>query len=188
MGKIKAAKYFSITTDMWSSLAHHGYIAVTIHFINQNFEMENFLLDTREMLGSHTAENLAEELQAAVLNEWGLSSTNLAAVVTDNASNILCALSNLEWSNFGYFSHTLQLAVVEATSIPELSRALGRLVSHFHHSLNSSYLLKQKQLDLHVPQHSLVQEVSTRWNSSYYMVERVVEQQQLHFLSFVKEI
>jgi len=54
-----------------------------------------------------------------------------------------------------------------------ISKALGRgrnLVSHFHHSTKSSYVLKQKQRDLHADELSLIQD-ATRWNSSYYMVE-----------------
>ena len=31
---------------------------------------------------------------------------------------------------------------------------------------------------MHHTQHNLIQEVTTRWNSTYYMVERIVEQQQ----------
>ena len=51
-------------------------------------------------------------------------------------------------------------------------------MSHFNHSSKSTYLLKQKQDNLHHPHHSLIQDVTTRWNSAYYMVQRVLEQQQ----------
>ncbi len=53
-----------------------------------------------------------------------------------------------------------------------------RLVAHFHHSSKDTYILKQKQIYLHLKQQSLIQDVATRWNSSYYMIARVVEQQQ----------
>ena len=55
-----------------------------------------------------------------------------------------------------------------------MSHALARcrqLVGHFNHSAKSNYLLKQKQTDLHHKQLALIQDVSTRWNSVYYMVE-----------------
>ena len=65
--------------------------------------------------------------------------------------------------------------------LPVVSKAVARcrrLVSHFHHSSKSSYLLKKKQEDLHHPTHSLIGDVVTRWNSTFYMTERVLEQQQ----------
>ena len=62
--------------------------------------------------------------------------------------------------------------------IPQISKALTRprrIVSHFHHSSKSSYILKQKQIDLHVSQ---LKDVTTRWNSTYYMIDRLLQQQQ----------
>ena len=60
---------------------------------------------------------------------------NIAAIVTDNGSNILRAVSNLEWPNFTF-----------STSTPEICKALGRckkLASHFHHFPKSSNLLNK---------------------------------------------
>ena len=65
--------------------------------------------------------------------------------------------------------------------VSQVSKALGRarnLVSHFHHSSKSSYVLKQKQTDLHTDHLSLIQDVATRWNSTYYMIERIIRLQQ----------
>ena len=179
--QVTNTKSFSITTDMWTSMANQSYMSVTAHFVDDEFQLRSALLDTKEFLGAHTGVNIAAELEA-VLDEWGLSASNIAAVVTDNGSNIIRAISDLEWPSITCFSHTLQLAVIEGTtSTSEICKALGRcrkLAGHFHHSPKSTDLLKQKQSDLHVPPHRLIQEVSTRWNSSFYMVERIVEQQQ----------
>ena len=63
----------------------------------------------------------------------------------------------------------------------QVSRALTHtrnLVTHFHHSPRSSHLLKEKQSDLKYPSHSLVQQVTTRWNSADYMLQGILEQQQ----------
>ena len=87
----------------------------------------------------------------------------------------------LGWPHMPCFSHTLQLAVEDAMKLPEVSKALARcrrLVSHFNHSSKSTYLLRQKQADLHHKQLSLVQDVPTRWNSTYYMVGQILAQRQ----------
>ncbi|XP_050305061.1 zinc finger BED domain-containing protein 4-like [Anthonomus grandis grandis] len=51
-----------------------------------------------------------------------------------------------------------------------------RLVTHFNHSglAQENLLAIQKKLSL--PEHQLVQDISTRWNSTFYMSERLLEQ------------
>ena len=114
------------------------------------------------------------------LSEWKLSDQNLVGVVTDNGTNIVAAIDDLNRTNvyFPYFSHTLQLGIHKAVVLPSIQKALAwckQLVGHFHHSSKSSYLLKQKQEALHTKQHMLLK---GRWNSSYYMVKQILEQQQ----------
>ena len=50
------------------------------------------------------------------------------------------------------------------------------IVSHFHHSVKSSDKLAVMQKQLAVPEHKLIQEVCTQWNSTYLMFQRYVEQ------------
>ena len=105
----------------------------------------------------------------------------LAAITTDNGANVKCAVMLLEWDHVRCFSHTLQLAVDKVLHQPDVSKALAwcrHLVSHFNQSSKSSYILKEKQADLKYKELALIQSVATRWNSSYYMVERIISQQQ----------
>lgn len=63
--------------------------------------------------------------------------------------------------------------------VNQVSRLLGnirRAVSFFHRSTTAAHILEQKQEMLHLPKHCLIIDVSTRWNSSYNMVERYLEQ------------
>ena len=57
-------------------------MGVTIRSIDGNF----CLLNVKELLDSHTGENIAE-LLSEIMNNWYLSSTNLSDVITDNGSN-----------------------------------------------------------------------------------------------------
>ena len=125
------------------------------------------------------AYNLSGDLQES-LTRWNLSEDKLVAVTTVNARNIVNAIEILSWQHFGCFAHTLQLRVMKTMQVPQVSKALGRarnLVGHFHHSSKSSYVLKQKQTDLHTDHLNLIQDVVTCWNSSYYMVERIIQLQ-----------
>lgn len=47
----------------------------------------------------------------------------------------------------------------------------------FHWSTVAAHILEQKQEMLHSPKHRLITVVPTRWNSSYEMIERYLEQQ-----------
>ena len=171
-------QYFTITTDGWTSRANCNYISLTVYYINKNWEMCYYLLETAESLEDHTACNLAAGMQAA-FDRWDLTTAILSAAVTDNAKNISLAVEQLNWSHVGCFAHTLQLEVQKAMELPEMSRALGRakrLVSHFNHSCKSSNILRKKQKDPKHPEQCLIQSVPTRWNSAYYMLERILQQ------------
>ena len=151
--------HFAITTDAWSSRAGHSYITCTVHYITPSWKLQRHLLDISECSVNHTAVNLASELEA-ILNNWGVCVIDMSECTTDNASNIVSAMSVLEWPHFRCFGHTLQLAVKEAIEIPQVTKAIAcarRLVSHFHHSTKSSYVLQQKQAALKHDQLSLVQ-------------------------------
>ena len=187
MDRVKAslgdATSFAMTTDIWSSRANDSYISYTFHYIvddGHDFIMKSHLLEVLEFPDSHTGENIMVELEE-VFSRWSLCCSNLAAFVTDNGSNMIRAFNLLGWPRVCCFSHTLNLAVEEVFKIPAVSKALARLrrlVSHFHHSVKATYVLKEKQQLLQHTDLMLIKDVSTRWNSSYQMVERFLVLQQ----------
>ncbi|XP_053573689.1 E3 SUMO-protein ligase ZBED1-like [Bombina bombina] len=78
------------------------------------------------------------------------------------------------------FAHTLNLASQRALKVATLSRLLGRvrrISTFFHRSTTANHCLKEKQKCLGLKNHKLITDVTTRWNSSYDMVERFLEQQ-----------
>ena len=140
-------KYFSITTDCWTSRAQHSFMSLTVHYISAEWTLQSHMLETGEITTGHTVVNLSSYLEEC-LDRWNLQSTQVSAVVTDNALNITAAISRLEWQHFGCFSHTLQLDVQKAISLTDVSRAFGRARKHFHSSVKSTNILRQKQQDL----------------------------------------
>ena len=98
---------FSLTTDIWSSLANDSYISITAHFL-EGFERQNMMLSVASFNVSHTAENIAakyEELQQI----WGFDADLIFMVLRDNASNMKAAFRRVGTDSFGCLAHTLQV-------------------------------------------------------------------------------
>ena len=171
--------YVSLTTDIWTSRTQQAYLTVTAHFITGKWKMESKVLQTSEMPERHTRVNISERLKAAAC-EWKIANDRLATVVRDNAANMVLAVDLVgEWDDLGCFGHTLQLAVNAGLNLYPLSRLLAvarKLVGHFKHSVTAVASLNNKQKAMNVPEHRLIQDVSTRWNSTYFMMERLAEQ------------
>jgi hypothetical protein len=56
--KILAHRYFTLTTDSWTSLAHHSYTTCTTHFIDKNtWKLHSLVLGIFEKDGTSTAIN-----------------------------------------------------------------------------------------------------------------------------------
>ena len=111
------------------------------------------------------------------MEEWGI--THVTAPVHDNAANAVNAAELTEWPHFGCVAHTLQLAIKSGLDLPVISRltaASRKLVGHFKHRILVMSALKGKQAQLGNKEHHLLQDVVTRWNSTYFMMEHLCEQ------------
>ena len=93
---MKGLDYFSITADMWSSGKMEPYLAVTIHYIDRDWNLKSHCLQTLFVPEDHTAENLAPLLRTT-LDSWCLLENRLACITTDNGSNIIAAMRILKW-------------------------------------------------------------------------------------------
>jgi hypothetical protein len=175
--EISICESVALTTDTWTSNVTDSYITVTAHFINKSWELCTRVLCPSEMPERHTGENIAIRLNQAV-EHWNIQS--VSAVVHDNAANANSGVSQTGWPHFGCVAHTLQLCInsgLGVSVISRLSAASRKLVGHFKHSSVAKAGLKAKQELLGIQPHSLIQDISTRWNSTYFMYERLAEQQ-----------
>ena len=100
-------------------------------------------------------------------------------MTVDNASNMTVALEVAGAQKLGCLAHTLNLASNKAMSIQSLQRVLAKvrsIVTFFHKSNIATEMLKEKQLALQLPQHKLINDCKTRWNSTYQMIQRFLTQ------------
>jgi hypothetical protein len=142
--------------------------------------MVSFVLETFNLCVNHTAENIAAEL-VRIADEWNIAE-KVVAIVTDNAANMVAAIRITRWKHIPCFAHTLNLIVQGALSAAketaDLKKKCKDMVTFFHQSTKASDKLKEVQRQLGVPEAKLIQDVETRWNSTFYMFQRILEQQE----------
>lgn len=143
--------------------------------------MKSVLLECAPMSGSHTAENIKENV-LRILQNWKLKDKVLI-VVTDNASNMKSAVEKMGYRHFGCYAHSINLIVrsctTESTPKETISGVITKvksIVAHYKRSVKATekLLIYQKQNNIAIPR-KVLQDVSTRWNSTLKMSQRFVD-------------
>ena len=58
--KLAEVEYYSATTDLWTSRATHPYLSYTIHFVDHNWDLKSFCLETVPLFDDHTGANIKQ--------------------------------------------------------------------------------------------------------------------------------
>lgn len=139
------AEFVTITTDMWTSISTEAFIAVTAHFVTQNWQLKSMLLDCCRFEGTHTGEHIRSGI-SNICQEWGIED-KVQAIVTDNARNMLCAVDLLAFSHWPCFAHTLNLIVKDAVeTVQDLRSKVKTIVKYFNKSTTAADIFKKIQL------------------------------------------
>nr|XP_054594715.1 zinc finger BED domain-containing protein 4-like [Nothobranchius furzeri]XP_054594718.1 zinc finger BED domain-containing protein 4-like [Nothobranchius furzeri] len=174
--KLAQVNKVAITCDGWTSVAQDHFLTVTVHYIYKGRMMQN-VLSTEAVYESQTGLVVAKEI-SSVVEQFNLGQKVIAATV-DNASNMDVALKNLNFLKVGCFAHTLNLAAQKVYDIPAVSSWCAKIrsvVVWLKRSSLSKTVLREKQRLLNLPEHNVILDVKTRWNSLFLMVERFIEQ------------
>ena len=139
------------------------------------------MLQTASFPENHTAENITENIEEILAN-FSLDCYRIVAVVHDQGSNKE-AFSRLmkeeyRWESTNCAAHRIQLCVEDGLKINAIAWLVGasqKLVNHFKHSTVATAALANRQKSMSMPVKKLVQDCATRWNSTYYLLERTVE-------------
>lgn len=176
--EISKATAVSITSDMWTCLNNMvSFLSFTAHWLNEDFVLQHRVLQMKHFTGSHSGDHIRSVLEE-LASKWDIAS-HIHLIMRDNGPNMVKAVNESPFVGKGCFIHTLQLAIKASLHVENVSDALTcarKIVTHFNHSSTAQEKLKTIQKELNLPEHQLVQDVTTRWNSTYYMLERIVEQ------------
>lgn len=77
-------RYLCVTADVWSSRSQ-SYLGMTVHFLNESFERESFVLAFRQLTTRQTYAVLASEI-LKVFNEYSILVDRVTHIVTDGGS------------------------------------------------------------------------------------------------------
>ncbi|XP_016103368.1 zinc finger BED domain-containing protein 4-like isoform X2 [Sinocyclocheilus grahami] len=174
---VKKVTAVSLTSDLWTSINMGAYLAVACHFVDSNTCLNSVLLGVLKFPQAHTAENLAH-LKASLMEEWGITN-HVTCLVTDGAANMIACGRELRLRHTVCIAHTLNLIVKKALDqtpvLADIRAKARKLVGYFRSSVTAKEKLAQLQQQMGRPTLKLLQEVETRWNSTFQMLHRLVE-------------
>lgn len=178
--KLSSAEHISLTSDIWTCQhTNEGFISFTGHWLDNHFVHNHLVLNCKHFPGSHTSEAIKNTF-FDMLHMWDMDISQVHVMVRDNGANIVKGCKEAGIVSVSCFIHTLQLCVMETMdsqrSISDLVAVCKRIVGHFNHSSVACSKLKDIQTELNMTPKKLVQDVPTRWNSTFYMVKSIQEQ------------
>ena len=169
----KEMKFFSATTDMWSSCTIDPYLSFTIHYISSSWELISYCLQVHFMPEQHAGENLELAL-TSTLQEWDLDEKQLVSITTDNGSNIKLACTLLGWSRVSCFGHNLDLAIrksLDDQRVDRVVRLCRKIVATFSSSWKRTKALQEALQQQGLRVRKLRADVATRWGSTIFMLK-----------------
>jgi hypothetical protein len=170
----------SFTVDLWTAeYTTQSYMSLTAHWLTSAFHRKAAVLQCELFEAQHTANQISTTF-LRMLDKWSISISNCHLVLHDNGANIIKAfrdINNIEHASC--FAHTLQLVIKDGLLsqrfVIDILSTSRTLVGHFKHSSSATSQLHKLQQDLNLTPTQLIQDVPTRWNSSFYLLKRLVE-------------
>lgn len=173
--ELASAEYVALTGDHWTSVSDTNYLGVTAHHITKTWELKSFVMKTEER---HFAEACAEQFQT-VAHKWEIEG-KITTIGTDSARNMTAAAKILPYEHMPCIAHMLQRSIDVSLSDSGFANVLAKcrkIVGHFRHSSANTMELQAQQETLGQQREPLIQDVSTRWNSTLEMIKRLTRNQ-----------
>lgn len=167
----------SFTSDIWSELhSAVSLLSLTAHGISKDFHKKSIILKCEVMDERHTGNIISKKYQT-ILEEWGINRQKIHCIVRDRGSNMVRAMQLSGFEDVSCAVHQIQLCIRASVESQEwllqLIAKLKKIATHFNHSLVAQAELTEIQKNrLNQSPLSVIQDCPTRWNSTFYMMER----------------
>lgn len=173
--ELASTEAVAITADHWTSLGGDHYLTVTAHFI-KDWTLQNKVLQTKAVYESQTGEAISLEITECLIS-FGIKE-KVVAITVDNAANMAVGANVLNVLRVPCFAHSMNVSAGKLYKETAFTRWLARIrtvVLWFKRVHMAGVVLKEKLVSLELPNHNVILDVKTRWNSMYLMVERFAE-------------
>lgn len=172
-----------LTTDTWTSLQRINYMCLTVHFIDMEWKLHKKILSFRP-INSHKGDSIARAIERCLV-EWGVS--NVFTITVDNASSNDQAMKNLQkkmankdgsilkarYLHMRCMAHIINLIVQDG--LKEMNISIERVrgaIKYVRHSPSRIARFRECiEMEKIECKKFLCLDVSTRWNSTYLMLE-----------------
>ncbi|KAL5714914.1 hypothetical protein ACHQM5_016815 [Ranunculus cassubicifolius] len=174
----------SLTSDLWTSIANDGYISLTAHFIDSDWKLQKRVICFSYMPSPHTGNKICEKIHS-LISDWGIEK-KLFSITLDNATSNLTFVSLLKSQlnlqnallcDGDYFHircccHIINLVVQFGLEVIDSSVVkIKESIKYFRGSQGRKQAFYDVVKLLSLPcAKGLRQDVSTRWDSTYYML------------------
>jgi len=171
---------------MWTStINREAFLGLTIHYIDSDWKLRNFLLDIIPFTVSHSGVNISREIMQ-VLDHFNISS-KIIALTTDNESAMLVCgkeiasafdieFSTMIFAHYRCAAHVLNLGVKAGLKL--IGESVIKTRKLMNSIKNSTRLCDSLRLICNLKKIKYLKpilDVETRWNSTYYMLKRLKE-------------
>ncbi|KAJ1266519.1 hypothetical protein BS78_08G157500 [Paspalum vaginatum] len=177
----------SFTSDMWTSAQNLGYICLTAHFIDGEFNLHKRTINFKQVPHPHNAAAIHSTIMDC-LYEWELSNKAFAFTLDNATSNdkVVKKLQETLWAHMPFegddlhikcTSHILNLVVQDGmATLRDVIEPVRNIIKHISSSSSrlQTFNTIPHQFNLQ-PKKGFTLDVSTRWNSMYEMLEEALE-------------
>ncbi|XP_054844546.1 zinc finger BED domain-containing protein 4 [Eublepharis macularius] len=175
------------TSGIWMSNQTREYLTLTAHWVTFESRVRpqcedyhcSALLNVSQIDCDYSGISIQKQLEywwEAWITSIGLQ---IGITVTDNQT-IGKTLNEGDRSSVQCFGHTVNLIVNEAIKsqrmVQNLLSIARKICERVHRSARAREKLAELQKEYHLPQHQLIQDVPSKWNTSFHMLERLIEQ------------
>ncbi len=175
------------TTSVWVSSQTQEYLILTAHWVTfesqvlpqgQDFHC-SALLGVSSIDCDYNVLNIQKQLEY-LWDTWiGSSGLKIGFTVTDNQT-IGSILESSDHTTMQCFVHSIDLIVNEAIKsqrmVQNLLSIARKICERAHRSAKAKEKLAELQKTYQLPENQLVQDIPSKWKTSYFMLERLVEQ------------